>query len=224
MKISINAQQVTTEAKGGRWVSAVTSWPCLRHGVCFCRVFEGIIGRSKLIFGHTDQYWPIFGQINKNLNSRISKVFSNFCANVILMTLYDPSTTHPQKRPWFLHFQATTFHWPVSTKTQIATHIFWFFITSCERFRKLEYPAKPPPDPKSLATPSPSHMPQPGYEHMGSGERQLAVSGNALDHTAIRVHSQWWETASSQWQYLRPHCHQGRSSVVRDSYQSVAMP
>ena len=39
----------------------------------------------------------------------------------------------------------------------------------------------------------------------GSGERQLVVSGNALDHKAIWGHRpQWWETASSQWQCLRP--------------------
>ena len=73
----------------------------------------------------------------------------------------------------------------------------------------------------------------------GSGKRQLAVSGNALDHTAIgagpkwwetassqwqclKDHSairegpQWWETASSQWQRLRPHGHRGRPSVARD--------
>ena len=31
---------------------------------------------------------------------------------------------------------------------------------------------------------------------------------------------QWWETASSQWQCLRPHSHQGRPSVVRDSSSS----
>ena len=54
--------------------------------------------------------------------------------------------------------------------------------------------------------------------YLGSGERQLAVSGNALDHAAIRAGLQWWETASSQWQCLRPHDHQGRPSVVRDSY------
>ena len=65
----------------------------------------------------------------------------------------------------------------------------------------------------------------------GSGERQLAVSGNALDHTAIGAGllgrmdaGQWLETASSQWQHLRPHGHRGRPSredgcraVVRDS-------
>ena len=44
---------------------------------------------------------------------------------------------------------------------------------------------KPPPNPKSLATFS--HAPvvyAPGHLN---GERQLAVSGNALDHMAIRA-------------------------------------
>ena len=62
----------------------------------------------------------------------------------------------------------------------------------------------------------------PGQAH--SGERQQAVSGNNLDHPAIRAGTQCWETASSQWQSLRPLSYQGRPSVVRDSKQSVAMP
>ena len=46
----------------------------------------------------------------------------------------------------------------------------------------------------------------------GSGKRQLAVSGNALDHTAIGAGPKWWETASSQWQCLKDHIsHQGRA-------------
>ena len=57
-----------------------------------------------------------------------------------------------------------------------------------------------------------------------SCERQLAVSGNTLDHSAIRAGPQLWETASSKWQRFRPLNHQGRPSVERDSEQSVATP
>ena len=73
---------------------------------------------------------------------------------------------------------------------------------------------KPLPDPKSLATFS--HAPG-GIQNPYWSQRQLAVSGNALYHMLIRAGPQWWETASSQWQRLRPHGHQGRPLVVRDS-------
>ena len=55
-------------------------------------------------------------------------------------------------------------------------------------------------------------------------ERQWAVSGNTLDHSAIREGPQWWEIASSQWQCLRPLNYQDRPSVVRNSEESVATP
>ena len=63
-------------------------------------------------------------------------------------------------------------------------------------------------------------------QSLGSGERQPAVCGNTLDNLAIRaVPWQWWETASSQWQYLKPLCYKGQVlAVVRDSQQSVAIP
>ena len=73
---------------------------------------------------------------------------------------------------------------------------------------------------QTMATPKTT---QPSGQAL-SGERQLAASGNALDQWAIRAGLQWWETASSQWQHLRPLGHQGRPSVVRESYQSVATP
>ena len=103
-----------------------------------------------------------------------------------------------------------------------------------------------------------------------SGERQQSVSGNAFDHSAVRASPavvrdsnlsvampsttrlsgqalQWWETAISQWQCLRPLGYQGKScsgerqqsvsgnaldhsairaspAVVRDSNLSVAIP
>ena len=57
-----------------------------------------------------------------------------------------------------------------------------------------------------------------------NGERQLPFSDSVLDHMAIRAGPQWLETASSQWQRLRPHGHHGRPSVMRDSKQSVATP
>ena len=55
-------------------------------------------------------------------------------------------------------------------------------------------------------------------------ERQRAVSGNASDLLDIETSLQSWETASSQWQCLRPIGYRGRPSVLRDSEQSVAMP
>ena len=61
---------------------------------------------------------------------------------------------------------------------------FSFFVTfSAILRRKPENPAKTPPNPMSLATFS--HAP--GGIRARSGERQLAVSGNALEHPAIRA-------------------------------------
>ena len=57
-------------------------------------------------------------------------------------------------------------------------------IASCNWFRKREYPAKPLPKPKSLATLSLAHA---RIRTQGTGERQLAVSVNALDHAAIKA-------------------------------------
>ena len=55
-------------------------------------------------------------------------------------------------------------------------------------------------------------------------ERQRAASGNASDLLDIETSLQSWETASSQWQCLRPIGYRGRPSVLRDSEQPVAMP
>ena len=57
-----------------------------------------------------------------------------------------------------------------------------------------------------------------------SSERQQAVSGNVINHSAIRAGPQWWEDANSQWQYLMTLGYQGRPPLVRDSKQSVTMP
>ena len=73
---------------------------------------------------------------------------------------------------------------------------------------------------QSLAMPQ---TPKPSGKALCS-ERQWAVSGNTLDHSAIREGPHWWEIASSQWQCLRPLNYQDRPSVVVNSEQSVAMP
>ena len=55
-----------------------------------------------------------------------------------------------------------------------------------------------------------------------SGERQWAISGNALVHSAIGAGSRWWETGISQWQCLCSLSFRGRLSVVYNREQSVA--
>ena len=56
-----------------------------------------------------------------------------------------------------------------------------------------------------------------------SSESQLAVSGNFLDLTVIRAGPQWYYTASSQWQHLRPHT-ATRAGPLRTCSANVLAP
>ena len=85
---------------------------------------------------------------------------------------------------------------------------FLTFVTHCKLWRKLECLGNTTTRPSGQTF---------------SGERQVAVSGNTLDHPAIRAAPPWRETGSSQLQCHRSLGDQGSPSVVIDSEQSVAI-